>query len=293
MFKRCIVIIVLLCITPIISYATDSLLLSNEEMQKLKKYFPEDDGTEHKIWNGNPITVLLPVGKEKRLLFSSPITVDIKGQLTTEQLKIINNDKSLYLTAEKDIPTTRIYITQDTNKVILVDIATDSKASANLVYIDNQSIKSTQTIATSLVDTSNNITNSSNHIGMVALMRYAWQQLYASKETVVTNSNIIRTPMQTHFFISTLIYGDKVIANPKSSWKSDNLYVTAIELRNKYPHKTHINVVKDICGSWQAALLYPRTTLQAVGNKASDSTTLFLISKKPFSDSMGVCNGDA
>lgn len=293
MLKQCIAITILLCITPIISYATDSLLLSNEEMQKLKKYFPEDEGSERQQWNGNPITVLLPVGKEKRLIFSSHVTVDIKGQLTTEQLKIINNDKSLYLTAQKDIPSTRIYITQDTNKVMFVDIATDNRATSNLVYIDSPGAKSVAAMATSLVDATNNKTNSNSNIGVVALMRYAWQQLYAPKHLVTINTSIIRTPMQTHFFISTLVYGDKVIANPKSSWKADNLYITVIELRNKYPHKTYINLKKDICGTWQAGLLYPRTILQASGSKVNDSTTLFLISKKPFAENMEICNGHA
>ena len=50
--------------------------------------------------------------------------------------------------------------------------------------------------------------------------------------------------MHTEKFVSDLVYGDKVIAYPESSWISDNHYVTAVQLRNKYPHSAHIDIRK-------------------------------------------------
>ena len=79
-----------------LSYASgaDRLMLTEAEMQKLKKYFPADD-MAHMTWKGDPITIFLPLAKEKRIIFSSHVTVDVRGALTTDQLRLLNNDKSI------------------------------------------------------------------------------------------------------------------------------------------------------------------------------------------------------
>lgn len=102
-----------------------------------------------------------------------------------------------------------------------------------------------------------------------------------------------RVPMRTLPMLSTLIYGDKVYAHPEISWVYNNTYVTVVELRNKYPHPTTINLNRDLCGNWQAASLYPSAHLKPAGEKDGDSAVLFLISKKPFGDAMEVCDGRA
>ena len=99
--------------------------------------------------------------------------------------------------------------------------------------------------------------------------------------------------MKTYPFVSALVYGDKVFAVPVASWAAGEHYVTAVILRNKYLHKTSINLDKDICGNWLAASLYPRPKLGASGNKPHDTTTLFLVSDKPFGDVLRTCYGNA
>jgi hypothetical protein len=59
-------------------------------------YFPSDD-SEHLKWKGDPIALSLPLNKEKRVVFNEKVSVDLKGALNTDQLRILNNDKSLYL----------------------------------------------------------------------------------------------------------------------------------------------------------------------------------------------------
>ena len=124
----------------------------------------------------------------------------------------------------------------------------------------------------------------------VALTRYAWQQLYAPTRLLNNPLGISRAPMQTDNFQSSLVYGDKVIAHPLASWSLNHWYITAVSLRNQYPHATNIRLPYDICGNWAAAVLYPRVKLSAAGNKTSDSTTLFILSRNPFNKAMEVCH---
>ncbi len=124
----------------------------------------------------------------------------------------------------------------------------------------------------------------------VALTRYAWQQLYAPTRFLKNPLGMTRSAMQTDSLQSSLVYGDKMIAHPLASWSLNHVYITAVSLRNQYPHATSIRVPQDLCGHWVAAVLYPRAQLSASGNKNSDSTTLFLLSREPFNLATEICH---
>jgi integrating conjugative element protein (TIGR03749 family) len=278
-----------------------SLTLTDTEMQKLKKYFPTDD-TSHLTWKGDALSIALPINKEKRIVFPDHVNIDVKGALTADKLRILNNDKSIYLTALKSFSTTRIYVTlKESGEVVLIDLTTDNNAANNTQQVDikqnnthtdanNNPVLATVNEASSQASET---TTSRDDISIPNLIRFAWQQVYAPKRVIQNSSNISRAPMHTEKFVSDLVYGDKVMAYPESSWMSGNHYVTAVLLRNKYPHITHIDIRKDLCGDWQAATLYPNSTLKPYGDKRSDSAMLFLVSDRSFGETVGVCHGDA
>jgi integrating conjugative element protein (TIGR03749 family) len=279
---------------------SSSLTLTDAEMQKLKKYFPTDD-VSHLVWKGDPITIALPVNKEKRIVFSSQVSVDVKGALTPDQLRLLNNNKSIYLTALKSFQTARIYVTlKDSNEVVLIDLVTDEHASNAMQQIDikknNILADNSNTVASHVNESTSEaveVSTQNDDVSVVDLIRFAWQQVYAPERIIKNQSHYTRAPMHTEKFVADLIYGDKVIAYPESSWVSGDHYVTAVLLRNKYPHKSHIDLSKDICGDWQVATIYPAATLAAYGNKLGDSAMLFLVSNRPFGETIGVCHGDA
>ncbi len=274
-------------LTVVQAYA-EPLPLSDHQMQKLKHLFPADSDAPPIIWQGNPILIQLSLNQEKRLVFPAHVLFDAKGALATDQLRVINNDRSLYLTALKPINNTRVYITlQDSNEVILMDLATGNNVTNETAYIDIQPIHNT------ISATQDTLPAISENDAYVTLTRFAWQQLYAPERLINNTPGIVRAPMRTEPLLSTLLYGDKVIAHPVSSWRYNDRYITAVELRNKYPHATTLKANRDLCGDWQTATFYPRTRLKPAGDKTGDSTTLFLISTKPFGDSMEVCNASA
>jgi integrating conjugative element protein (TIGR03749 family) len=276
-----------------------SLTLTDSEMQKLKKYFPTEE-SNHLMWKGDPIEISLPISKEKRIIFSKPISVDVKSALKSDQLRILNNDKSLYLTALKSFPTTRIYVTlKESGEVMLIDLISSDSASNTTQQIDIQQNSHTVDTRPATANDSanpineNNDTNTNDDISSVDLIRLAWQEVYSPERLIQKSMNLTRSPMHTEKFISDLVYGDKVIAYPESSWILGNHYVTAILLRNKYQHVTTIDTQKDLCGDWQASSLYPTAHLEPNGEKQGDSAMLFLVSNRPFSEAMGVCHGNA
>jgi integrating conjugative element protein (TIGR03749 family) len=281
----------------------ESLTLSDAEIQKLTKDFPVDD-VSHQVWKGDPIFIQLPLNNEKRVVFPSHVLVDLKGTINTEQLRIINNDKSVYFTALKSFSRTRIYVTQENGEVILLDLAVDDRASSATQMIDvkqNQTVaNSNQPIVTaSVTQTQENdrgdsdISSEPDDVSYVNLMRFAFAEMYAPTRILKNITHYSRAAMHTEPFVSDLIYGDKVIAHPEGSWMSNGHYVTVVSLQNKYPHVTHIDIRKDLCGDWQTATIYPRSILKPQGNRAGDDTTLILISKKSFGETLGVCHGNA
>ncbi len=276
-----------------------SLTLSDSEMQKLKKYFPVEED-KNLVWKGEPLIVSLSKNSERRIVFPSRVLVDVKGTLTTDQLRIVNNDKSLYLTALSNFPKERIYVTlQDTGDVILLDLAVNEHADSTTQYVTT--IKSHKNLekSTSLQNSQTTLiespipSNDEEDVSTVDLMRFAFQQFYSPLRIQENIPIYNRVSMHAEQFVPDLVYGDKVITHPVGAWMAGNRYVTAVALQNKYSHKTHIDIRNDICGNWQAAILYPRATLLFHGEQFHDSTMLFLVSQKPFNETMAVCHGNA
>ncbi len=294
-------IMLLLCLS-LTSYADSlsSLTLTDAEMQKLKQYFPAED-THPVVWMGDPILVELPIAKEKRILFPTSVSVDIKGALLENQLRLLNNDRSLYLTALKAFPMTRMYVTlKETGEVIFIDLITKETASDRAEKIDIKKNnhhadlnKDTVLATTDAMDQSRDTNPSNEEMNFADVIRFAWQEVYAPERLIQNAHAFARAPMHTEKFVSDLVYGDKVIAYPESAWVAGNTYVTAILLRNKYPHRTHIDIRKDLCGDWQAGAMYPTAYLKPYGDKMGDSAMLFLVSHKPFGETMEVCHGHA
>jgi integrating conjugative element protein (TIGR03749 family) len=274
------------------------LTLTDSEMQKLKHYFPVEE-TNPLTWIGDPLSIALPLNQEKRIVFSTPLSVDVKGALTTDELRLLNNDQSLYLTALKNFPRTRIYVTlKNTGEVVLIDLVTSDQASNGTLHIQTQPTpkNGNKAVTTTLHDTPSEAMMNpafNETMNVADVMRFAWQSVYAPSRLIQHTSAFRRAPMHTPHFVSGLFYGDSVFAYPAGSWVAGNQYVTAIVVRNKYPHSLHIHLSQDLCGHWEAGLLYPTSHLKPYGERRGDSTMLFLISNRPFGDTIGGCHGDA
>jgi integrating conjugative element protein (TIGR03749 family) len=291
----------LICISYLIancSFAEQGLelTLSEKEKQKLSHYFPIETETKI-IWKGDPINIYLPIGQEKRIIFENHVSIDLKGSLNTDQIKVLNNDKSIYLTALQSFSKTRIYVTDlTTNKVMLIDLSVNEGAANStqrIVSVDNIQVETTVISPSSQNQLEEENQGLNSTTSYVDLIRFAWQQTYSPENLKNKLPTYNRVPMKTNRFLSNLVYGDKVIAHPEGTWLIGSKYVTVVFLQNKYQHATSINLKRDLCGNWLAASLYPRSNLKPYGAKKGDSTTLFLVSGKPFNETIRICYGNA
>lgn len=265
-----------LLLMAITTQALTPLPLSPTQITKLQAYFPSTPQAASFSWQGDPLIIALPLHQEKRVIFPERISVDVKGALSSDQLAIVNNHHSLYLTALQNFTTTRLYVTlTETHQVWLLDIQSEVTADATTVTIESPKPSLT------LINPADTY---------VALIRYAWQQLYAPAQLREPIAGVARVAMHSPIFISNLVYGHTVITHPLASWSYKNMYLTAVVLRNAYPTPTTINVQQSFCGQWRAVSLYPRNQLSPLGHKDSDSTTALLISDKPFLPAMEVCH---
>ena len=278
--------------------ALRAVVLPNEA-----KEIQETKTVAHWVWRENPLSLTLPMNQEKRLTFPEPVQVDVNGQLTTDQLRMINDHQNLYLTALKPFPQkTRIYVTlKKSGQIIFLDVNTVDASETALIPADHIDItvaadqkhlsapvmnERSAEVETPLAYES---TSAASADQWVHLMRWAWQQLYAPGYVFSNDNSILRSPMHTRFWVSGLFYSDAVFAHPLASWSQGNNVITAVELRNAYPHTTPIDLTHDLCGNWRAALIYPRDMLEPAGHKPTDDATLFLISDQPFVEALGGC----
>ena len=77
------------------------------------------------------------------------------------------------------------------------------------------------------------------------------------------------------------------MALPLASWRGSDLFVTAVLLRNLLSQTISLDP-HSLCGTWKAASFFPVAELAPRGN-IKDTTTVFLVSKRPFADSLKEC----
>lgn len=280
------------------------LALTASEQQALIAALPQDtERMTTMTWQGNPLSITLSLGQEQRLIFSEPVQVDVNGQLTTAQLRVINDHQTVYLTALQHFKkTTRMYVTlKKSGQIIFLDLTTPASAKLNTKQIIqiNVPAQAQQSDSSSTVQQnhvleisplSDTPLTSNLADDWVQGIRFVWQQLYAPSYLLSNQTEFFRSPLHSPFWVSGLFYSDAVFAHPLASWAKANLVITAVELRNPYPHRTALDITRDLCGHWRGAVLYPRTVLQSAGHPPMDSTTLFLVSNEPFHQAWGECD---
>ncbi len=249
---------------------------------------------EHIIWNKTPIAVYLPVGKERMIHFPGSVQVGYdKTILTDEHIRIQNNQGTLYLLAKKEFPAERIQVKLESGKIILLDVSAKKLASCTpleIVVSEDKPISSPFETTEPAHQNQNPKSVEEDHSNLtttiitpIQLTRFAAQQLYAPQRLLTQLNNIYRVPMHTKKTVDLVLDGS-VTAMPLASWRGGDEFVTAILLRNNLPQTLTLHP-QDLCGQWQTATFFPKNELAPRGN-VKDSTTVFLVSCRPFAESL-------
>lgn len=231
------------------------------------------------VYTGDPLPVLLPVGKERRIEIKGAQQVRIGlSEALKEYLHVESAGPHVWLTARDALPPQRVYLKTETELLILT-IRTDPLAPTEPLNIT--------------VDLGNSKSSSpflpARRPSYVALMRYAIQTLYAPDHRKASVPGIRQSPINEQpvaLFRCRATYpsacGNAVESIPHAAWEALPYYVTAVTVRNRLPESLTLDP-RDIRGQFVAStIVHPR--LKASGS-AQDTTTVVLISNVPFEHS--------
>ncbi|HEB99705.1 MAG TPA: TIGR03749 family integrating conjugative element protein [Thiotrichales bacterium] len=251
----------------------------------------EPPGTAHEqtperiVWNKTPIRITLPVGSERMIHFPAAVRAGIPAHINAI-LRTQSVDGTLYLTASRPFDTARVMVREtESGQTYLLDLrAVSSGGSTRPVEIRTAGRQSAQTPPEAAGAAR---TGRSPGYGYVALTRFAARQLYAPRRLMRDLPGIMRTPVSRDPV--ALVRGGAVRAVPLIAWQSQGgacpggCYVTAVRLTNITPRHQVLDP-RGLRGRWLAAT-FQHGRLFPAGDEA-DTTTVYLISARPFGESL-------
>ncbi|HAT7753662.1 TPA: TIGR03749 family integrating conjugative element protein [Legionella pneumophila] len=227
--------------------------------------------SEHLVWEKVPLTIELPINKERLVQFPQAIKV-IDQQLSTS-LDILKVKGSLYLKAKESFKDSRLIVQLlPEGEVVILNLNANEKAIITTpieILIDDPK-------------TNHNAGASQYEYNAIQLTRFAIQALYSPERVREIPEGIYRSPMQTNKTIP-LFYGASIEAHPLASWRGGSLYVTAVDLKNLLNQPVKLQFTK-LMGHWQTASFYPKSELPP--RNQHESTTVFLVSDQPFATAL-------
>lgn len=233
-------------------------------------------GASSLIYTGDPLPVLLPIGKERRIEIRDvqEIRIGLSSALK-EHLHIESAGSHVWLTAWDAFPPQRVYLKTSAGLLVL-KVRTDPRAPTEPldIAVDLKGSRSSSSLALDRPPS------------YVALMRYAIQTLYTPdhREDLVSGiRQILIDDKPVVLFRCRATYpsacGDAVESIPHAAWEALPYYVTAVKTRNRLPEPLMLDP-RDIRGRFAAStIVHPR--LDASGG-TRDTTTVVLISHVPF-----------
>ncbi|STX81570.1 integrating conjugative element protein, PFL_4704 family [Legionella busanensis] len=250
--------------------------------------------TEHMLWEKAPLAIGLPLNEERVIRFPSPISI-VDSELD-EDLNVLKIDDALYIKARKPFHHKRLIVQLMPDGELLVLNLSANESALPVAPIEimlsyNQEAPSqgteeqTATSKQGLVGA--NEAMAGDIINPVSLTRFAIQSLYVPERLLYRLPGVVRVAMQTQKTVQ-LVYGASVSAHPLISWQANELYVTAVELKNDLT-KTIVLDPRQLIGEWQTATFYPTNTLKPRAHH--ETTTVFLVSSRPFGDALKALKG--
>lgn len=204
---------------------------------------PASHAVEILRWERLPLAVPLVVGEERVIFVDRNVRVGVPASLGG-RLRVQSMAGAVYLRASEPIEPTRLQLQDaDTGVAILLDIAAapaqEGQAPLEPVRIIEGASPSTrygQTEDGEQVDSIAASRPARETPVPVALTRYAAQSLYAPLRTVEPLPGIARTNLRLDLALDTLLPTLPVQAQALAAWRIDDLWVSAVRVRNTTPH---------------------------------------------------------
>ena len=247
------------------------------------------DAPQRVLWDKRPINVHLQVDHERLIHFPDDVRYWLPDNVK-HKLSVLAANGVLYIRAIASFPTTRLRVQGLNNQhIYLLDLTASDVASSNdeLIVMTQDS---TQNLSKPVTQ------NKAAEDWRIRLTRYAAQQLYAPERLIQGGAAIKRFPLEITTAVP-LIPGGLVETVPIASWRGHGLTVTAVRVRNlsrqslalqfgQSNNPQSLNLSRLVRGDWLTATLQHRQL--GVGGDETDTTTLYLVSNRPFIESLSM-----
>ena len=223
------------------------------------------------VWDGSPLKIRLAVGQERKIVFPAAVWADIDLRVD-DRLRTTIVDNTLYLLAEKPFAETRISIGEELDRanIYLADI---TAAAGEDEYPDLIVMRET----TAGQEAPVNHNTPAERPDLTRLIRFAARERYAPERLRLRDSRISRVEISARE--ARLYRGHSVSTVPLASWRSGDIYITALKAQNlsDYPLRLKNTRLRGrfLMSGFQHYRLGPK------GGRTAE-TTLYVVTKGAF-----------
>ncbi len=255
---------------------------------------------QYAIWQKQPINIVLPIGKARKIIFPNVVKFGMPRTLN-KKLRITNNAGVLKLTAQKPFIGQRAEVLDKTSgRQILLNLSADKNQTNVPVAIFYHKQNVSNQIQRGYLKTPKALIG---EMAYITLTRHAEQQLYSPKRLLKNPYGIRlinsfadpRGKISSQNWFYGFFIDRSTINMPWAEWFGEHYYVTAVLVRNALNIPLDLNQnITNICGRtnglWNAVTFFPSWKLKKAGSE-QDTTMVFLISEKPFDEIVKICEG--
>ncbi|AXL70964.1 TIGR03749 family integrating conjugative element protein [Pseudomonas aeruginosa] len=194
--------------------------------------------TELLRWERLPLAVPLVVGQERIVFVDRNVRIGVPASVGG-RLRVQSAAGAIYLLANEPIEPVRLQVQDaDTGTVILLDIAAESAQDGQPPLEPVRIIEATS--SATRADAGDDSATAAPPVREtpqpVILTRYAAQNLYAPLRTVEPVPGVIRATLRRDLPLDSLLPTLPVQAQALAAWRLDDLWVSAVRLRNSATH---------------------------------------------------------
>ncbi|ATE58733.1 TIGR03749 family integrating conjugative element protein [Thauera sinica] len=232
-------------------------------------------------WERLPLAVPLVVGEERVIFIDRNVRVGVPASVGA-RLRVQSAAGAVYLRASEPIEPTRLQLQDaDTGTVILIDIAAEPEQAGQPplepVRIVEAGAAQQRNDAADDDDGAVARTPARHETPVsVVLTRYAAQSLYAPLRTIDPVPGITRASLRRDLALDTLLPTLPVEARALAAWRLDDLWVSAVRLRNTSAHWLDLDP-RTLQGRFMTAT-FQHATLGPAGTP-EDTTVVYLVTR--------------
>ena len=252
-------------------------------------------GTERALFERAPVAVPLPVGAERLITLPAPAALHVPSDMDkVARLEVI--DRTIYATAKVPFTPLRVIAELiDSGQQIPLDLVADAgtagaRSELEVFVVEPARAKGSGPAAQAAAgaasasaagvaeDTLSGQMAEAPPSDMVQLTRYAARQLYAPKRLATPISGVQQVDVASEP-LQDLFRGAHVLATPVGQWRSGQLYVTAVLVKNRSRFALEVPL-EQVRGKWIAATAQ-HGRIGPAGTE-TDTTAVYLVCDRRF-----------